>query len=707
VLAVMPGSLDTAVNPDVNGAVNAIAVQPDGKIVIAGDFTQVGGQARGRIARLLPDGSLESTATFNPGSGANAAINALAIQPDGKILVGGTFTNFNGVLRSRLLRLEANGAPEGAGTWTQPTVTGTAVNAIAVQADGRIVIGGDFNAINATAAGRIARLSSAGVPEGSGAFNPGTGAANTVRAVAVQADGKILIGGDFTTVNGTGRNRLARLNTNGTLEGTGTFTPGTAAPASVRALLVQEDGRIVVAGDFSTFNGAAAGGIVRLGSNGVPEGAGAFNPGTGAGTTTSVRSLALHASGHILAGGAFTTFNGAAHGRLVMLRPDGTVESSSVFNAGTGANGIVASVAIGANGRLILGGSFTQVNGTARNRFAQLLHTPPVSTLAASSRLRLFWQLSGSAAAVSDVMFEQSVNGGVTWTPLGAGTRISGGWERTGLTLPQTGLVRARGRTPAGQGNPGAGLAEASATLNLAPNIVVSHTMAPAGVGAFWVSTGTAGGTTSPAVTFTVSNTGAGELFGVTTSLTGTHAARFTRNATSLPSVIPAGSNATFTVTFQAPLASGLSVATINVASDDPDTPLSSVNLQAQSWSTTGDQDGDGMTDWGEASLGSLGFNPASTQTALVNAYFAGAESNGLYSLAGLQAIQVDAPVIARDPLTGLFRITVGVQSAPSPTGAFTPFPMSAPQTLINPQGKLEFNFTLPGDGAVFRLEAQ
>ncbi|MFO1489958.1 MAG: choice-of-anchor D domain-containing protein [Kiritimatiellia bacterium] len=416
VLAVMPGSLDTAVNPDVNGAVNAIAVQPDGKIVIAGDFTQVGGQARGRIARLLPDGSLESTATFNPGSGANAAINALAIQPDGKILVGGTFTNFNGVLRSRLLRLEANGAPEGAGTWTQPTVTGTAVNAVAVQADGRIVIGGDFSAINATAAGRIARLSSAGVPEGSGAFNPGTGAANTVRAVAVQADGKILIGGDFTTVNGTGRNRLARLNTNGTLEGTGTFTPGTAAPASVRALLVQEDGRIVVAGDFSTFNGAAAGGIVRLGSNGVPEGAGTFNPGTGAGTTTSVRSLALHASGHILAGGAFTTFNGAAHGRLVMLRADGTVESSSVFNAGTGANGIVASVAIGANGRLILGGSFTQVNGTARNRFAQLLHTPPVSTLAASSRQRLFWQLSGSAAAVSDVTFEQSVNGGVTWT---------------------------------------------------------------------------------------------------------------------------------------------------------------------------------------------------------------------------------------------------------------------------------------------------
>ncbi|MFO1528846.1 MAG: hypothetical protein U1F77_03670 [Kiritimatiellia bacterium] len=264
-----------------------------------------------------------------------------------------------------------------------------------------------------------------------------------------------------------------------------------------------------------------------------------------------------------------------------------------------------------------------------------------------------------------------------------------------------------RAPTPAGQGNPGAGLAEASATLNLAPNIVVSHTMAPAGVGAFWVSTGTAGGTTSPAVTFTVSNTGAGELFGVTTSLTGTHAARFTRNATSLPSVIPAGSNATFTVTFQAPLASGLSVATINVASDDPDTPLFSVNLQAQSWSTTGDQDGDGMTDWGEASLGSLGFNPASTQTALVNAYFAGAESNGLYSLAGLRAIQVDAPVIARDPLTGFFRLTLGVQSAPSPTGLFSPFPMAAPQTLINAQGKLEFNFTLPGDGAVFRLEAQ
>ena len=707
VTGVIPGSLDTAVNPDVNGAVNAVAVQPDGKIVIAGDFTQVGGQARGRIARLLPDGSLESTATFNPGSGADATITALAIQPDGKILVGGAFGNFNSAARTLLTRLEANGAPEGAGTWTQPTLTGAAVHAIAVQADGKILIGGSFTTINATAHGRVARLTSSGVPEGTGSFNPGTGANGAVRAVAVQADGKILIGGEFTAINGTGRNRLARLNSNGGLEGTGTFNPGSAAPSNVRALLVQEDGRILVAGDFVTFNGVAAGSIVRLGTNGVAEGTGSFNPGTGATVINSIRNLALYADGHILAGGAFTTFNGASHGRLVMLRPDGTVESPAVFSAGTGANGTVSCVAIGAGGQPLLGGDFNQVNGTARNRFAQLLHTPPVSSLTASSRQRLFWQLSGSAAAVSDVTFEQSVNGGATWTPLGAGTRIPGGWERTGLTLPQTGLARARGRTPAGQGNPGAGLAQASAILSLVPNIVVSHSLAPTGVGTFWLSTGMAGGATSPAVTFTVSNNGSGDLFGVSTSLTGANSTRFTRNTSSLPSVIPAGSNATFTVTFQAPLASGLSYATVNVASDDPDTPISSVNLQAQTWSTTGDQDGDGMTDWGEASLGSLGFNPASTQTALVNTYFAGAESNGLYSLAGLQAIQVDAPVIARDPLTGFFRLTLGVQSAPSPTGLFTPFPMTAPQTLINPQGKLEFNFTLPGDGAVFRLEAQ
>ncbi|MGN6553360.1 MAG: Calx-beta domain-containing protein, partial [Verrucomicrobiota bacterium] len=138
------------------------------KAVIVGDFFSYDQVSRNRIAGVNVNGSLDTS--FNPGSGANAFISAIDQTPNGQLIIGGAFTSYNGTLRNRIARLNSNGTLDSA-------------------------------------------------------FTPGFGANGTVRAVAAQADGKIVIGGDFTSYGGTPRNYLARLNANGTLDTT--FDPGT------------------------------------------------------------------------------------------------------------------------------------------------------------------------------------------------------------------------------------------------------------------------------------------------------------------------------------------------------------------------------------------------------------------------------------------------------------------------------------------------
>src|SRR5207245_1655444 len=147
------GTLDTAFNPNANDIVQSIAVQADGKILLGGFFTSVGGQTRNRIARLNPDGTLDTG--FNPN--ASGAVRSIALQADGKILVGGDFTSVGGQTRNRIARLDPS---TGGADSFDPNASG-AVGAIVVQADGKILAGGDFNGANSIggqARNNIARL---------------------------------------------------------------------------------------------------------------------------------------------------------------------------------------------------------------------------------------------------------------------------------------------------------------------------------------------------------------------------------------------------------------------------------------------------------------------------------------------------------------------------------------------------------------------
>ena len=227
-------------NPNANDAIYSIAVQPDGKILAGGIFTSIGGQSRNRIARL--NAGTGTADTFDPN--ANNDVNAIALQPDGKILVGGFVTTLspNGgapVTRNRIARLERDGRLD---QTLNLSIVGSYGIASAVQPDGKILIGGSFTTVLGVTRNRIARLNSDGTLDTG--FNPN--ANDEVDAIAVQADGKILAGGLFTTIGGQTRNRIARLDaTTGLAD---SFDPN--ANQWVHAIAVQADGKILAGGQF-------------------------------------------------------------------------------------------------------------------------------------------------------------------------------------------------------------------------------------------------------------------------------------------------------------------------------------------------------------------------------------------------------------------------------------------------------------------------
>ena len=238
-------------------SVYSLAMQPDGKVLIGGDFDQLyGASPRNRIARLNVDGTLD--ATFDPGTGANDEVLRLALQSDGKVLIGGRLTEVGGVARNRIARLNANGTLDA--TFDPGTGTNGTPWHLALQPDGKVLIGGSFTEVNGVARNRIARLNANGTLDA--AFNPGTGTNGAPLHLALQPDGKVLIGGEFTEVDGVARNRIARLNANGTLDTT--FNPGAGADYIVNSVSVQPDGKVLIGGWFTQVGGEAHPRIARL-----------------------------------------------------------------------------------------------------------------------------------------------------------------------------------------------------------------------------------------------------------------------------------------------------------------------------------------------------------------------------------------------------------------------------------------------------------
>jgi uncharacterized delta-60 repeat protein len=290
----------------------SIAVQSNGKVLIGGYFTTYNGTARGSIARLNSDGSLD-TGFLATGAGADGDVLSVVLQSDGKVLIGGWFTTYNGTSRGHVARLNSDGSLD-TGFLATGAGANSYVNSVAVQSDGKVLIGGEFTTYNGTSRGYVARLNADGSLD-TGFLATGAGANSYVNSVAVQSDGKVLIGGDFTTYNGTSRGNVARLNSDGSLD-TGFLATGAGADNAVYSVAVQSDGKVLIGGNFTTYNGTSQGCVARLNSDGSLD---TGFPATGAGADGDVLSVVLQRDGKVLIGGNFTTYNGTSRGCVARL----------------------------------------------------------------------------------------------------------------------------------------------------------------------------------------------------------------------------------------------------------------------------------------------------------------------------------------------------------------------------------------------------
>jgi len=334
----------------------SIALQPDGKVLIGGDFTSYNGIARERIARLHSDGNLDMS--FQPGIGANDRVLSIATQPDGKIMLGGQFSSFNGTPRDRVARLHTDGSLDASFEFWAGSIH--EINSIALQPDGRLLIGGAYFGNNN---GCIARLNADGSLDAT--FSPGAGPDGHIRSLLLQTDGKILVGGNFTSYDGTGRKSIARLNADGSLDLS--FDPGTGISGTIATSVQQPDGRYIIMGSFDRYDGTSRNGIARLNADASLDAS--FNPGTGA--NNMVWCIAIRPDQKLLIGGAFTSFNGTTRNGIARLDQDGSLDQAFDPGTGTGILG-VNTVVVQADGRILIGGSFGNYDGTVRHGIARL-----------------------------------------------------------------------------------------------------------------------------------------------------------------------------------------------------------------------------------------------------------------------------------------------------------------------------------------------
>lgn len=460
----MAGTLDAHFNPNVSGGkaeVRSMAMQTDGKIIIGGNFTLVQGKQHLNVARLNADGSVDDSFTAST----NYYVESVAVQADGKIVLGGQFSKVNDTNRSYLARLNKD---DGSLDSSFTATTNNYVESVAVQADRQLVVSGSFSTVNNTGRNGLVRLTENGILDNN--FQPAIGPGSYVFSVGLQAGGVLVVSGELT-INGTKSHAIARLNAQGGLGWVHT------ANGYIYSVAVQADGKIVLGGDFTLIDTQARGKIARLNADGTLESTATFNPGSGASAT--VNSVAVQTDGKIVLVGQFASVNNQPRNRIARLNRDGSVEDTATFNSGSGANNTAFGVALQTDGKILLSGTFTAFNDATRNLMARLDNNPATQPVTVPDPAKVLWTRSGAEPEVSLVTFDLSTDRRRTWTPLpGPVTRVpaTSDWQLTGLSLPTSGEIRARGFMSSGYESGSSGIAEKEATFGALQMLIAGNT---------------------------------------------------------------------------------------------------------------------------------------------------------------------------------------------------------------------------------------
>lgn len=436
-----PGDL-LPFDPNPSERVHAAAIEPDGQIIIAGFFehlqTNSGQQiTRQRLARLNADGTSDTSFFPYP----NAQVYAVAVLENGKILVGGDFTNFkNGgasssnpvVNRTHLARLNADGSVDE--SFNANLDGGWSVLSVLPLADGRIYIGGNFTTVGGVPHASVALLNKNGSPDNSFSYQAGAEVTN----MAVDEQSRVLLGSYGGL--GSGR-RVVRVSATGVLDNL--FNPD--PDFTVHSLQLQADGRVLISGNFDNVGGQSIKALARVNDmDGLADTG--FLPGAGSGVLSTI----VLTNEKILVTGNFSGFQppGApsptARSGLARLQPTGNLDTT--FNPITSSVTVFHSL-VDNDGSLLLlhSGDIVTAQGV-RHGITRLEGDSTSSALSATSTSRVQWLRGGALAEPAYVVFDKSTDNGTTWTRLGTATRMTGGWELTGLSLPNTGKLRAHAR---------------------------------------------------------------------------------------------------------------------------------------------------------------------------------------------------------------------------------------------------------------------
>jgi uncharacterized delta-60 repeat protein len=356
-----------------NFDVTESAIQSDGKIILGGSFSTFNGVAVGRIVRLNTDGTIDNTFRNNTGTGANFGVGVILIQPDGQILVGGSFTTWNGATANRIVRLNSDGTRDATFTTNAGTAANDSVEAIARSSDGNIFLGGNFTTWNGATVNRIVKLNSSGIRDTTFTTNVGSASSNggqPVSAIEVAGNGDIIVGGRFTIWNGTAVNRLIRLSTNGVRDTTFNTNAGTGPNGAPTSIAIQSNGQIILVGEFWAFNGVTVNYVVRLNSNGTRDTT--FTTNVGSASSGTIQKVAIQSNGQIVVGGSFNTWSGATVNNFVRLNSDGTRDTAFTTSNGAGFTSRVWNFSFQSDSKIFVVGAFTTFNGNFLNRIVRL-----------------------------------------------------------------------------------------------------------------------------------------------------------------------------------------------------------------------------------------------------------------------------------------------------------------------------------------------
>jgi uncharacterized delta-60 repeat protein len=309
------GTIDASfnVNDGLNSTGISTQIQSDGKILFGGTFTSYSGSTSNRIVRVNTDGTKDTT--FNIGSGFNGGVYPIKLSNDGKIFVGGQFTSYNGSTSRGIIKLNTDGTIDTSFNVGGGLAVGVGNGyIIEIQSDGKILVGGEFNSYSGSVSTNLVRINADGTRDFTYNNPPMFG----INSSCKLSNDKVMFGGE----------KIARLNSDGTMDGT--FITGSSFNNTIYAIAEQTDGKVLVGGFFTSYSGSSANNIVRINTNGTIDST--FNIGTG--FNSGIVSLQIQPDDKIIDAGYFTTYNGSATPYLIRLNSDGTKDTTFISSAG-------------------------------------------------------------------------------------------------------------------------------------------------------------------------------------------------------------------------------------------------------------------------------------------------------------------------------------------------------------------------------------